>query len=310
MQNNKLDINDFVRMFGVKKSEFDNDLCELVDGMDLSYHLLEKHERDKVILYVINRLDKKEFTLAGQKGKERWDSGWYENLDKFKKSNYNIESLTPKYVRPNQPLRLYKDYVVSSNDYLELDYFTVLRKWLFKNYISPFQDIYEFGCGSGYNLAMLADLFKDKQIFGLDWSKPAVEIANLIGEKHYSNVSGHLFDMFNPKKEISFSKNSCVLTIGALEQLGKNHNLFVDHLLDKKPSICLHVEPIVDYYDTNNLIDYLASRFHYIRNYLDGFIPYLHALEKTGKIKIIKEKRVEFGSLFHDGWSLVFWQPI
>ena len=52
------------------------------------------------------------------------------------------------------------------------------------------------------------------------------------------------------------------------------------------PALCVHIEPMAEMYDTSNLLDYLAYRFHIKRNYPIGFLPLLHQLEKEEKIRI------------------------
>ena len=44
----------------------------------------------------------------------------------------------------------------------ELDYFRIYRLWLFEKYFKNYENIYEFGCGTGFNLLEGARLFKNK----------------------------------------------------------------------------------------------------------------------------------------------------
>ena len=123
------------------------------------------------------------------------------------------------------------------------------------------------------------------------------------------NINGILFDMFHPDYNMNLEQNALVLTIGSLEQIGDNHQKFIDFLINKKPKLCIHVEPIYELYDENNLIDNIAMRFHKNRNYLINFLPTMLNLEKENKIDIIKINRMKFGSIFHDGWSMTVWSP-
>ena len=96
----------------------------------------------------------------------------------------------------------------------------------------------------------------------------------------------------------------------ALEQVGPRHEPFVDFLLERKPSICVNMEPLVDLYDGKQLIDYLAIRYHRKRGYLEGFLPRLEELRSQGRIEILETRRFFFGSLFHEGYSYVAWRPL
>ena len=84
----------------------------------------------------------------------------------------------------------------------------------------------------------------------------------------------------------------------------------VEFLLAKRPKLCVFVEPIYEWYDPANFIDHLAMRGHAIRNFLHGMPGALHALQEEGRIEILKEHRVEFGSLLHEGYSQTIWRPI
>ncbi len=299
----------FANLFGTAVNDFSTDCLDFLQNTNFRYTLLNRKKRDRVILDIIRRLDDKSFSIAGKEAKKRWEKGWTENLDNFVKCNYDLSQLIPKYVRPNQVCRLYQEYISPESPNFEINFFTVLRQWLFHKFLSDAHSIYEFGCGTGYNLPVIAKLFPDRKIYGLDWSEAAVETVQLLGLKCYPNISGRLFDLFTPDYGLEISKGSAFLTIGCLEQLGDNTKPFIDFIRAKKPDICIHVEPIVELYDENNLVDYLAIRFHRTRNYLVNFLPQLQELEKTGHIELIKIQRIYFGSLFHDGWSLVIWKP-
>lgn len=307
--NKSLSIEDFACLFGADIDDFDDECRQFISQTDFGYRKLNSKERDKTILEVLRRIDSGELAVAGKERICQWDKGWSENLKNFISSGYDLAELTPKYVRPNQVLRLYRDYVMPSDANFELNFFTVLRLWLFKKYLGGFDDIYEFGCGPAYNLPLIAKMYPEKRLYGLDWSEAAVKIVNLLHSKHKINAVGCLFDMYSPDYGLKMSKNSVVITIGGLEQLGEDYQRFFRFLQEKAPRLCVHVEPLCELYDENNLVDYLAIRFHKARNYLDGLLTYLQRLESFGGIEIIKTQRMYFGSLFHDGWSMVIWKP-
>lgn len=304
-----LNIEDFARLFGTGVNDFDDECCQFISQTDFGYRKLNHKERDKTILAVLQRIDSGELMVAGKERKSDWEEGWSENLQNFVSKGYDLGELIPKYVRPNQVLRLYRDYIMPSEPNFELNFFTVLRLWLFRKYLGEFNDIYEFGCGPGYNLPIMAKLFPEKRLYGLDWSEAAARIVNLLHEKHGINATGYLFDMYSPSGNLKISENSVAITIGGLEQLGKNYQAFVSFLIEKSFRLCIHVEPLRELYDENNLLDYLAIRYYQARNYLDGFLTYLQEREIKGDIEIVKTQRMYFGSLYHDGWSMVVWKP-
>lgn len=83
----------------------------------------------------------------------------------------------------------------------------------------------------------------------------------------------------------------------------------MQYLIAQKPKICVHLEPIVELYDDDNLIDWMAKQFHCKRRYLFGFYPRLQELEREGKIELLQVKRLEFGSLNHECFTLIVWRP-
>ena len=69
----------------------------------------------------------------------------------------------------------------------------------------------------------------------------------------------------------------------------------------------MHLEPIVELYDENDLLDYLAKKFHQKRHYLSGLLPYLKELEAEGRIVIDKVQRMHFGNFNHEGYTVLVW---
>ncbi len=301
---------EFARLFGISEQEIPQPCRERMAKSNFHYARLRQQERDYVLLEVLKRVDAGQLSKAGAEGKERWESGWGENFANFLNKGYDVAQLIPKYIHPDRPLRLYQDYVLAEDAAFELNWYEVFRTWLFSAYLGEYEHIYEFACGPGHNLVALARMYPQKQIYGLDWAQPSVAIANQLHDTYGFKISGMAFDFFHPDAQVQIQPNSAVMTIGGLEQTGENHGQFYDYLREQKPALVMHVEPFLEWYDENNLVDYLAIRFHNQRNYLKGYIPRLLREEKEGRVKIIKAQRGYFGSLFHDGYSLLIWKPV
>ena len=94
----------------------------------------------------------------------------------------------------------------------------------------------------------------------------------------------------------------------AMEQLGSAFKPFLDYILGKGPRLIFHVEPVFELYNPDKLFDELAVKYHEKRNYLKGYLPALKKLEREGKIEILEIRRLFFGSLFHEGYSLIAWK--
>jgi len=277
--------------------------------VDLRYRFFSKEERDQLILQVIKKIYSSELTKAGGNRRRDWEQGWRENLQELIDSGYNLDCLIPKYFKKNVPARLNLDFIMPISPSFVFAYAHVYRTWLFRKYFSKVMNIYEFGCGPAYHLAYLAIMYPEKRLFGMDWASPSQEIIRHLAAHFDWNIEGYHFDFFNPTLNLAIEKNSGVLTFGALEQVGDKHGPFLDFLLQNKPSICVNVECLNEFYNTDNLLSYLALQYHIKRNYLSGYFTALRRLEKNGRIEIIAVHHHCFGNLFDDPMSYVIWKP-
>ena len=304
-----LGLPEFAALFGCAVADLPEDCVKIITSRNFRYRVAEGRERDEILLGVLKKIDSGVLSVAGQDRLSAWEKGWGENLDAFSKSG-DISQLVPKYVRPGQPLRLNQQYIVTEDSDFEIHWYSAFRLWLFRTYLKNASSIYEFGCGSGYNLPVLAHLFPDKKIWGLDWAVPSVDIVNKMAQVYKWKMEGRRFDFFQPDKNFKLDPAGTVLTIGALEQTGDNYGAFIDYLVASKPALVVNIEPTVEWYDENDLVDYAAARFHRQRRYWEGFLEKLAALEKKGRVKTVKTKRSFFGSLFVEGYSQIIWKPV
>ena len=70
------------------------------------------------------------------------------------------------------------------------------------------------------------------------------------------------------------------------------------------------MEPTIEHYNPDILLDYLAIKFHRQRGYTEGWLPAIQQLEVEGRAEIIAAKRPFFGSTMMEGYSYVVWRPI
>jgi len=188
------------------------------------------------------------------------------------------------------------EYFSSPQEYAQ---FVALRTQLFAKYLNGVDEVSEFGCGLGHNLAPLQD--GARRLRGFDWSVAAVKRCKALG------IDAEVFDMFNPGADITL--HGAVLTVHALEQLGTQWRAFLEFLLVRKPGICIHIEPIEELYDETDLHDFLCLAYHCKRGYLSGFLTGLRELEKWGGVELIEVRKSEFGNGLHDAYSIVIWKP-
>lgn len=308
--NATLTVADFADLFGCTPESLPKVCIDLIKNGNWGYQPYPQAERDQIILDFLRRIRDRQFSLVQEGDKARWIQGWGENLKGFQDSG-DLEALVPKYIRPNAPVRLYGDFVKTDDPFFEKHWYEVFREWLLLTYFNKgFDHIFEFGCGSGFNVARLAELYPQSTIHGLDWAEPSVEIVESLRKVKGLKTQGHQFDFFNPDDSIDIPPNSAVLTVGALEQTGTNNAKFLEFLMAKRPALVVHAEPTYDWYDPNNLVDHLAITAHELRNFWRGYHEQLNKLKDQGKVEILKTKRAYFGSLVLEGYSQTIWRPV
>ena len=307
-QRAQLNQEDFEDIFEERRGTLFQECQELVERLDFHYDILQGPAREEVFLRVFNTLNR-DLEAAGKHRKQRWEDGWEENLHDFEISGYDLAALAPKFVRLQEVIRLRGDYVRPYSPQFESNFVKVLRTWMFKKWFHSVEHIYEFGCGTGHNLVDAALLYPDRPLYGLDWSRASQAILRLMKEQHGLNVVGREFDMLEPDSSFALFPQSGVFTVGAMEQLGCQFHNFLSYIFSQQPQICVHVETLYELYDQSELFDYVAAKYLEKRKYLQGLLSTLQTLEAEGRLQILGIIRT-FGSLYHDGYSVVVWKPL
>ncbi len=298
---------DIEKLFKDKLSDY---VKNKIAGYKLAYCPLSKREEERVLIKIIDTLLDPFLVYSGEHRLKQWEKGWGQNLTELNKEK-TTDAIFPHYHGKYEINRLNQNFVKGVSPNYERNMLYVILDYVFDKYLRKFENIYEFGCGTGHNLLRVREVNPTANLFGLDWAKSSQKIIKQMTDSNLvKNIQGYNFDFFKPNKKIRLLKNSAVYTVAALEQVGTNYKTFVSYLLQNKPALCLHIEPIAELLDENRLIDNLSIKYFRKRNYLEGFLNYLRKLEKEKKIKIIEAKRAHIGSLFIEGYSLVIWKPL
>lgn len=298
----------FAKIFGEEENNLSLLARKAIKKANFKYKKVEDKEYDEAILRIIKTLDSQTLKIAGPHRQSDWEKGWEENLREFARNKYDLNHLIPKFVK-GAYIRFQGNFINPESDSFETDFVTVMRYYLFSKYYKKTNTLYEFGAGTGLNLVAASEVFHKMKLVGLDWANSSVDIVSALKEKLKINISGKRFDLFNPDKKYRLDKDCAILTIGTLEQLGRNFKPFINYLLENKPKVCIHMETIYEVYNQDKLLDYLAIKYLEQRNYLRGFLPYLKNLEVKKKVNILEVRRT-FGSFYHDGYTYIVWKPI
>jgi hypothetical protein len=303
---NRINNYHFNEILGFEISKYNSDR---INNYNLLYEDLTLHEKEKYFIHVLEVLTS-EIVKSGSHRIDDWEKGWGENLELFK-NTHNIDSLIPKYHGKNRYVRWMGDIVNPLTENFDYKIHICFIDSILDRYISSdICNIYEFGCGPGYHLLRLRDRRPDLSLHGLDWAVASQNLISEINKNLNSRIIPYNFNFFNPDYNIKIKENSLIYSIAALEQIGSNFMPFIDYVLQNKPRLCIHMEPIEELLNKEKFIDQLSIKYFHKRNYLNGYLPCLEKLQSQGKVEIIDKRRIYSGSYFIEGHSLIAWRPL
>ena len=303
---NKITAEDISNILGFEISEL---TAKMVENFDLQYENLTEKEMNDYLIRVTDVLTG-DIVKSGSHRIDDWEKGWGENLELYRKTR-DINALIPKYHCKNRFVRWMGNVVNPITPAFDYKIHICFIDAILHHYLQDgYGSIYEFGCGPGYHLLRLREARPDLNLTGLDWATSSQELIAEISKSLSKPIGAHRLDFFKPDYSFDIDPNSIAYTVAALEQTGSNYVKFVDYLIDKKPSLCINMEPIAELLDDSSLIDNLSIKYFRKRNYLHEYLTHLEWLESIGKIKIVDKRRIWSGSYFIEGHSLVVWKPL
>jgi len=277
--------------------------------LDLSFRSLTPSERDESLIQTVNSL-LSELPLAGRHRQDAWESGWGQNLEELNRGS--VEStIIPKYFNKSRLVRWRQELVAPIHKDMEYQMLGFIVDWISDSFLGDYSSIYEFGAGTGHNLLRIRKRHASPILWGLDWARSSQKLIQEIAEcRKDPNLRASHFDYFNPDETFLLKDSSAVLTVASLEQVGTTFEPFLGYLMRNNPRLVIHIEPIGELLDQNNVLDYLSLRYFEKRNYLSGYLTRLRELESRQEIEIVTAQRTYMGSLFIDGYSIIIWRPV
>ncbi len=178
-------------------------------------------------------------------------------------------------------------------------------------YIPKNKTIVELGAGWGRNLfRFFSDGIADR-IVGAEFTKEGVAAGRKIAEKY--NVPGafYHFDYNNPnKKLLPELKDTVVFTHNSIEQIPCLKSAFIEFLIQAKPAVIIHFEPVYEYRTKNTLHHLLWKRYTELNDYNRNLLTLLKEMEKRKKIKIVKEEPHLLGLNAFNPGSFIIWKTL
>ena len=275
---------------------------------DLSYSEISKSANNEAILRVLNALNSDLIQVGAHRSGD-WEKGWQENYENYKQSK-NLSDVIPKYFNKIPLIRWKQEWIQPNSPTMEYDMLGLIVNFITDSYLEDFSNVYEFGCGTGHNLLRIRNRMQDVNLIGLDWATSSQALIRQVAvDTSDPKFTGENFDYFKPNRDLKIRDNSAVITVASLEQTGSKFNEFIDYLVEQKPSLVIHIEPMWEPLDETNLLDYLSIKYFEKRNYLNGLQKYIEHLENQGKAEIVKKDRTYVGSFYIEGYSLLVWKP-
>ncbi len=265
---------------------------------------IEGDEYNALVGQIIKRIEDDTQIIGAPERAAVWEAGWAEAHRKFRAKPV-ADSLIPAFIHGDRPIRWYGDLYHQDAELNELALVRSMQVMV-GDYLAECEHISEFGCGTGFNLVALAERFPDKRFMGYDFAESAIALVHEAWNALNLEIGAMRFDMLNPPSPVVSTVPTGCFTFGAVEQLASKFQPFMEHLIACKPKIVVHVEPVVELYDPNNLLDALAISFHKKRGYTEGLLPFLM---NDPRVEMIQVRRSHFGSLLHEGYSLLAWKP-
>tara|TARA_B100000989_G_scaffold298602_1_gene288683 strand:+ start:2900 stop:4774 length:1875 start_codon:yes stop_codon:yes gene_type:complete len=299
--------NYIIDKFNITENEFDEifpDNFEL-----LEYEIISNEKRDEVIESIIEKINSKDLRISGENNNDVWEKGWGEILNQIT-NDFDPKKLMPQYFDHHKIMRLDGYFINGLTENFVYKYDQIIKKIIIKKYACSNPKLIELGCGTG-NGTLLASKILDKsaKLIASDWADKAVQIVKKISEHENREILASKFNMLDMKgwEALNVDDNSTVISFHALEQLGDEYKKLLENLYKQK-CLCVHLEPIYEYYNKDNLFDTLAKNYHKKRNYLGNFLTDIKQLELEGKAEILDELRIGFGDRYHEAYGLIVWK--
>lgn len=307
----RLDLTDLDRLLGRRAGSAAVILSDL--GLpDLRYRRLDNAELTKTLADIEEAIENRPLRTVGADDPAVWEKGWGELADALRGRPITPESLRPQYFHAHVPCRLFGELVQPITPDFEYWVGVGVRQLIFGEFLGAWKRIVEFGCGTGINLLLLARLLPAVDLIGCDWAAASQRILVEMGRQMGGRIGARSFNMLTASgwDGMEIDRTTAVLTVHALEQVSGGWQPFLDYLLARRPGFCLHIEPLLELYDGSQPYDELARRYHLKRRYLQSFVPAVQALAAEGRAEIMALRRIPFGGLYHEAYSVLAWRLV
>lgn len=242
------------------------------------------------------------YKVAGEHRQNDWEAGWAGNGVYYSEDQYNN---LPYYFKNNTHIRVGGKVYKDCAGFAEVDLLRALQLVIFKTQLPKIgsHTVFEYGCGTGSNIAFLHSKMPDLQFYGSDWVNSACN--KLVDNKILDESNVRLVNYFDVSTFSGASVPYVAFTNASLEQSGNRYKSFMDYLVSN--DLCLggiHIEPIRELLDMSNPLNLQSYRYAEKRGYLNGFYEYM----RSQPVEILVAKDFAVGSKYINGYQVVCWK--
>ncbi len=301
---------DVAKLFGVDENAIKKIVPEEL-WRALKFRYVSANEEKKIIAGIEDRISGDKLRVVGKNDNSIWENGWGEILKRIQKADFDPEILRPQYFDHHQILRYNGRYIDTGGVSFVYAYDKLLRHIIFSLYLKDAERIVEIGCGTGTSQLLLASIYPKAELVACDWAESSQQIIEHISRYLKRPIKPARFNMLTLEGEekVVIDRNTTLLTVHALEQLGNNTKAMLDWIMKNKPKLCVHLEPIVELYGETPFDD-IAKRYHMKRNYLQGWLSEIRKYEEHKKSRVHIVNRLNFGDRYHEAYSIIVWEPL
>jgi len=213
------------------------------------------------------------------------------------------------YIKGNTEVMAYynNEFVVSTYKEIQDKYVDLVFKSISKYLPAP--AIVELGSGYGSTLFNLAKKYlpEDQLLIGLEYSSTGVEVMNKVGNYEGLNFrTGHC-NFFNLNlREVAIPPGAVFFTSYATMYVPMLGNSFVGAILDGKPKIVIHFEPVLEHCG-EDLFGLLRRKYILFNDYNRNL---LGVLEDNDKVAVENVQPALIGPNALLPASLISWVPV
>ena len=110
-----------------------NRFKKFYNSLDMNYRTLSENENIALSAEINNKILNDTKNVLNPERSQVWFDGWQENLETFRQ-NRTLEAITPKFLRPNNPVRFNGEYIIPSNPFFERDMSKLFQIFIYDKY--------------------------------------------------------------------------------------------------------------------------------------------------------------------------------